>query len=131
MAITDKDFIGSGLTFPLKIDSKGGVRPETGIALIESSMRNILAYPNGTRYFLGEFKNRIPELLEEPNDSTVLSLMESFIKESFEKWEKRINIYDIQYTQDSKSIIVSISYNIDSSKQEGTFVFPFYTNIIY
>ena len=59
MAITDKDFIGSGLVFPLNIDSKGGVRPETGKALIESSLRTITSTPNGTRFFLGEFRTRL------------------------------------------------------------------------
>tara|TARA_R110002012_G_C11345260_1_gene578852 strand:+ start:245 stop:640 length:396 start_codon:yes stop_codon:yes gene_type:complete len=131
MAITDKDFIGSGLIFPLNIDNKGGVRPETGKALIESSFRTILATPNGTKYFLGQFKSRLNELIEEPNDSIVLSLMRTFIKEAFKKWEKRIEVYDIQYNQGDKSIIVSIHYFIKKTKQQGTFVFPFYNNIIY
>lgn len=131
MAITNKDFIGSGLVFPLNIDSSGGVKPETGKALIESSFKNILSTPSGTRYFLGEFKSRLNELIEEPNDSIVLSLMRTFIKEAFKNWEKRIEVYDIQYSKGDKSIIVSISYYIKKTKEEGTFVFPFYNNIIY
>jgi phage baseplate assembly protein W len=131
MATTDKDFIGSGLIFPLNIDDKGGVRPETGKALIDSSIRSILATPSGVKYFSGIFHSRISELLEEPNDSVVLALLGTFINESLSKWETRIEIEDINYSQGTKSIIVSITYKVLATKEEGTFVFPFYTKLTY
>tara|TARA_R110001632_G_scaffold127028_1_gene240785 strand:+ start:1616 stop:2011 length:396 start_codon:yes stop_codon:yes gene_type:complete len=131
MATDRKSYIGSGLVFPLVIDSEGGVRPETGKALIDSSLRTILATPQGLRYFKGKFNSRLYELIEEPNDSVVLGLLGTFIREAIEKWETRIDINSIDFDQRDKAIIVIISYSVLATKTEDTFVFPFYSQLIY
>lgn len=131
MAVDEKDIIGSGLVFPLNIDSNGGVRPETGKSLIESSLRNIFATPNNKRYFLGEFKCRIQELLHEPNDTATLSLVQTFLLESISIWEPRIELIGMEFSQTDTKIIITLSYRIKGTQVEEAFVFPFYTEIRY
>ena len=94
-------------------------------------MRTILGTPNGVRYFLGEFNCRLNELIEEPNDSIVLTLIRSFIEESFIKWQKSITVVDVKYQQGQNHIVVSVSYYLKSSKESGSFIFPFYNQLKY
>lgn len=128
---TKRNFIGHGLVFPLNIDDKGGVRPETGADLVESSLRTILATPINTRYTLGQFGSRLSELLEEPNDTVTASLLDTFIREAIEKWAKMIDVIEIKQTQGDSNIIVQINYVILASQQPGSFIFPFYTQLTY
>lgn len=131
MAIEEKNIVGSGLVFPLNIDSDGGVRPETGESLIESSLNNIFATPNNSAYFLGEFNSRINELLEEPNDEVTLNILDRFIQDSIDRWEPRIKLSNITRYQTDTQITVELTYFIRGSQVENTYVFPFYNQIIY
>ena len=131
MAINKNDVIGSGLIFPLVIDNEGGVRPETGVSLIESSLRNIFSSPNNSRYFLGEFNCRIHELLDEPNDSITLNLLLTFIAEAITTWEPRIELTGTRLSKGDTSIIVELEYQIKSTLDTETFVFPFYNKLTH
>lgn len=132
MANQSSKLIGSGIVFPLVIDAKGGIRAETGAELIKSSLRHIFSTPGGTRYFLGEFYSRLPELIEEQNTSITQSLVSFFIKECVTRWEKRIELLEItQDIVDSHKIVVSLRYKILSTQQEDNFIFPFYKQLIY
>ena len=129
MAVNKNNIIGAGLIFPLNIDSEGGVRPETGVSLIESSLRNIFSTPNNSRYFLGEFNCRLHELLDEPNDTITLNLLVTFIEEAISNWEPRITLINTKLFQSPTSITVELEYQVKSEQETETFVFPFYNKI--
>ncbi len=125
-------FIGSGIIFPIEIGNNG--RPEiiSDITLIRSSVKIILAWVLGTRYFNEAFGSRIEELIEEPDDSVSKSLLRHFITESLNKWEKRIVIKGVQLTNAGVGKIdVMIYYSIRNSKIEDTMIYPFYNQIQY
>jgi uncharacterized protein len=129
MAVNKNNIIGAGLIFPLNIDSEGGVRPETGVSLIESSLRNIFSTPNNSRYFLGEFNCRLHELLDEPNDTITLNLLVTFIEEAISNWEPRITLINTKLSQGPTSITVELEYQVKSEQDTETFVFPFYNKL--
>jgi len=126
-----RDFIGNGLVFPIQLDNGRGVI-SSGFDLIRGSIKNILAFKYGTRFFLAEFGSRINDLLEEPNDEILQNLVKRFIIDAITQWEKRVSTVDSSIIMiDDTSIQVSISYQIRNSQTTDNFVYPFYRQIIY
>lgn len=126
-----QNFIGQGFTIPLKL-TNGRPPLESGFDLIRSSIINIVSWAYGKRFFLNEYGSRLYELLEEPNDIILEDIVRVFVVDAINKWEKRIDLThcSIVRTSDIK-MEVTVTYQIINTKREDTFVFPFYTKIIY
>jgi phage baseplate assembly protein W len=124
-----QDFIGKGITFPIQLVN-GKPPIETGFQLIRASIRNILGWPYGQRFFLTEFGSRLQELIEEPNDYVLKNLINTFVVDAITDWEKRIQLIDAQIeNQDGVKINIRLVYRIVNSQQVDNFIFPFYRQI--
>ena len=125
------NYIGKGLTFPIRVNSSGGVDLDTGFDLVNSSIKMILSW-SSTKIFLSEFQSLIEDLLEEPNDELLKGLVKFIIFDNLTKWETRIVVLEtsIDITESDKADI-SIRYRLKSNNLEEIFVFPFYKKIIY
>ena len=129
---TADKFIGKGLIFPIKLDSSGKGVISGGKELLESSMRNILAFVIGTRFFLGEFGTKLELLLQEPNDLITQNLLRDYTVGVIAKWEKRLEVTNVEL--ESKSDVelhIRITYRIIGTKLEYTFIYPYYSQLIY
>lgn len=125
-------YIGKGITLPLKL--VGGKPPlETGFDLIRSSIRMILAWSFGTRFFLNEFGSRLEELLEEPNDVILEEMVEHITSDAINKWEKRVELLGVIAEGSKKDLgykmSLTITYRIKAVDRTDTFVYPFYYQI--
>ena len=120
-------FIGKGITFPIQLNERGAVIVTSGTQLIRSSLKLILSWPYNTRFFLPEFGSKVEELLEEPNDQILETVVRNFIVESIIKWEKRIEIVNVQIgrPEDTK-IDIQLTYRLSNSEIMDSFIFPFY-----
>lgn len=126
-----QDFIGSGLAFPIQLN-RGKAVISTGFDLIRSSIRMILGWPVGTRFYLAEFGSKLEELLEEPNDDVLKQIMYTFVVDPITNWEKRITLVNVSIEDvDLAKVNLRITYRISNSQTTDTFVFPFYRNIVY
>lgn len=126
-----QNFIGNGITYPINLD-KGKVVLESGFELIKSSIKIILAWSYPQRFFLAEFNSRLESLLEEPNDQILKSLLQTFIFDSINQWEKRVQLLEAEiHSSDTDKINVQITYKIINSEKQDTFIYPFYRKIIY
>jgi phage baseplate assembly protein W len=111
-------FIGKGITLPLK--------------LIRSSIRMILSWTYGTRFFLNEFGSRIEEMLDEPTDRITQSILEDLTRDALERWEKRIELISTEAELDPKQegkINLEIVYRVKAIDRTDSFVYPFYYQI--
>lgn len=126
-----ENFVGKGVIFPVELDTTGAPITRTGITLINSSISMILGWDND-KVFLPEFRSRIVDLIEEPNDEVLRSLVQFFIYEALTTWERRINVLDIvAEVKNSEQLDVRIEYQITNTQIQETFVYPFYREIIY
>lgn len=126
------NYIGTGLTFPVQLSSTGSPVLKTGFELLDSSIKMILAWDSTGRIFLTEFRSILSDLLEDPNDNLLQRLVEHFAYEQLTKWEQRIDLVDISAVRrEDTRLDLSITYTQKNSNLEHTFVFPFYTEIIY
>lgn len=124
-----QDFIGSGIVFPIEL-SNGRAVIKTGFDLIRASIKNIVHWPEGQRFFLAEYGSRIERLLEEPNDAVLKQIIYSFIVDPINQWEPRIVLVDATIVDvDFSKVNISLRYRIINSQSEDSFIFPFYRQI--
>jgi uncharacterized protein len=134
MSNTNNQFIGQGITFPIEIDLNGRAVINNGFDLIEASIITILNWPKRDRFFNELFGARLWELIEEPNDNIGRTLVRTFIMESIELWEPRIELLEVNIIDSTitpEKIDIELSYEIRSSRIANTFIFPFYKELIY
>jgi uncharacterized protein len=104
-----------GVTFPLRLDSEGKIQLSVGKDVIKSSIINLLSWPAFTRYFQLAYGSRVEELLEEPNDYILISLIKTFIIEAISKWEPRIIYLKSDISRDSTTVKVNVTYQIKTT----------------
>lgn len=128
----EEKFIGKGIKFPLELVG-GSIKTVTGIDLIKSNIQFVLGWSYGERYFLPEYGSRLFELIEEPNDNVLVNIIEHFVINSLRRWEPRVRIEKINITRpgDAEVLDVAITYLIRNTQIRDSFVYPFYTNILY
>lgn len=95
-------------------------------------MNNILSWPQRQRFFNEDYGSRINEMVEEPSDAISKSLIRRFIIESLDKWEKRVELLSINIENHTTEVYnIHINYQVRKTKQEDTFIFPFYKYLKY
>lgn len=128
---TADNFIGKGLTFPIKLVN-GKPPIEGGKALIESSLRDILAWVIGTRFFLGEYGSKLEYLLQEPDDGVSAALLRYYSVAIVRQWEKRVEVQSVRIIKRSQGVmLIKLSYRITNTQISGAFIYPYYSNLIY
>lgn len=121
------NFIGSGIIFPLEINTEGRPDYVNDNRLIISSINMILNWPKNVRYFNENFGSRIAELLDEPNDGVANTLLRAFIVEALGTYEKRIILQSITIVNyDIFKVNIELIYTIRNTQVEETLIFPYY-----
>jgi len=130
--VTADKFIGKGLVFPIQINASGRPDIKGGFDLLRSSLENILSWTIGTRFFLGEYGTMLETLIQEPNDLVTQSLVRTLTVDVITKWEKRLELLDVTLeSRNDYQLNISIRYKVKNTKLEDTFVFPYYSQLIY
>lgn len=128
-----REFIGRGITFPIELN---GGKPEikTGRELIKSSVFIILQWVEGTKFFQGQFGSKLELLLQEPNQTVVQGMLETYIRDAVEEWEKRVTVQNVSVRTANTNpdevnpgaLEVELTYQEVRSKKEDSFIYPFY-----
>jgi phage baseplate assembly protein W len=128
--LNNNKFIGKGVTFPIILNDMGRPNIETGLPLLESSLKMLIFWPKFTRFFLEKFGSRLEDVLEEPNDDLTVSLLQLFLKEAIQDYEKRIIISNVNIERVSSiKVNIAIRFYIRSTKIEETLIFPYYKEL--
>lgn len=123
----NKQYLGQGLNFPI-ILINGSAILSGYQELIESSIKTILSWDIYSRPFNPRFGSRLWQLIGEPNDIVLRSLVRRFIIDALSYWERRITILDATITSlEADKIVVNIKYKILSTAQLKELDYTFYT----
>ncbi len=129
---TANSFIGKGYVFPFVLNSSGRPDVKTGKDLLEASMKDILSWALGTRYMLGQYGGGLERLLQEPNDTITQALVKHYTVDLITQWEKRLKVLDVLVTKrNDTGLYLKITYNITNTKITDSFIFPYYSQLIY
>ena len=123
------DIIGSGWAFPVAVDARGRISLARGERDIEEAMKIILLTPRGERPMRPEFGCKIHDLIFAPNNASTIGLARRYVEQALARWEPRITVKEVRAYPDSVAsgrLLVEIDYQIRSTLDRRTLVFPFY-----
>lgn len=127
--MTDSDFWGKGIKFPLEITDDGVLAWSEGEDLIRQSINLILSTAPGERIMRPDFGCGLNELAFAVNNVTTHSRVSFAVEEALKKWEPRIHLEEVDVQSDSidpAKLNIQIHYTILSNNSRYNMVFPFY-----
>jgi len=117
-----------GISFPLTLTSGAHTLVE-GSDLIKDSIRCILAWPLFTSEYEDNFGSRVFELLEEPNDDILITLLRRFVRDALSEWENRIELLGMEiYRPSSEKLSIDLIYRIKEFDIQDSLQHYFYIN---
>lgn len=123
------NMIGQGWVFPPRIDRQGGLALVGGNAEIAQSIQIILMTAPGQRVMRPTFGSQLHELMFAPNNSHTAATAERYVKDALGMWEPRISVVSVTAHPDSDEqncLSIHIEYEIKSTHDKRSLVFPFY-----
>jgi phage baseplate assembly protein W len=129
MPNTSKDFLGVGWAFPVDVNARGGIDLARQERDIEQAILMILLTPKGQRVMRPEFGCQIHELIFAPNDPMTAGLAAYYVEEALALCAPRIAVIEVRPVQDEENdgrLFIEIEYEIKSTNDRRSLVFPFY-----
>lgn len=123
------DFVGRGISFPMRVDQSGAIAMTAGGDDIAASLRMVLMTAPGERVMRSQFGCRIWDLLFEPINANTLGRMATYVREALGQWEPRAIIDDIVAEPDPadpSKVQIRIDYRIKATNDKRNLVYPFY-----
>lgn len=127
--VRNREFLGQGFTFPLRVSPRGAVMLAAGEADIAQAIRIILGTVPGERVMRPAFGCRAWELLFDPNQAATHGMMEQYVREALAMWEPRIVVQSVRATRagdEGNGMLVHIDYEIKDTHDPRSIVYPFY-----
>jgi phage baseplate assembly protein W len=123
------DIHGSGLSFPLGVDSQGAFALARGEEDIEQAIGIILATAPGERPMRPEFGCAVHDLVFDTVDAAMIGRVETAIRVALRRWEPRIEVTGIEFDLGSVSdgrLVITIGYRVRATNEQHNLVYPFY-----
>jgi phage baseplate assembly protein W len=123
------EIIGTGLAFPLAIDSRGAVALARDEEDVRQAIGIILATAPGQRPMRPEFGCDLHDHVFDVIDAATLGRMEAEIRRALERWEPRIDVNGVGFDLDASAgglLSIEISYRLRTTNDVRNLVFPFY-----
>jgi phage baseplate assembly protein W len=124
----DKDFLGVGVSFPLRVEN-GKIAWSRYEESIRESIMTILGTAMGERVMRPDFGCGIHDLAFSVNDVSTAALAIFYVEEALKKWEPRIEVINVDANADNKEgdrLNINIEYRDISTNNRYNLVYPFY-----
>ncbi len=123
-----KEYLGRGVSFPIRISRQGNLQLSSGFQNIQESILLILLTEIGERLYRPNFGCRIHELAFAPLNLETLMLMKIYVQEALDQWEPRIIVDEVvtnpKYRQGRVDIL--INYRVRGTYDKRSMIYPFY-----
>lgn len=130
--LSSRKFLGEGWSFPPNFSKASGtVNTSTGVEDIEQSLSILLSTSLGERVMLPEYGSNMEDLLFEPVDTSLQTLIVDRIQTAILYFEPRIEVERMELQTDEvlEGVIrLVIDYKVRVSNSRFNFVYPFYKN---
>jgi uncharacterized protein len=123
------NFIGRGITFPMRVDQSGSIAMGSGADDIDANLKVVLITAPGERVMRPQFGCRIWDLVFEPINANTLGLMSEAVKDAVSQWEPRVDLLDVVITPDPGDIgrvQIELKFRVKATNDIRNLVHPFY-----
>jgi phage baseplate assembly protein W len=118
-------YLGQGIVFPFVL-SEGAIVIDTYEQTIEASLKSILGWEFGSRFFQPTYGSKIWQALGLPSDTLSQALVRRFIIDAINLWESRITLLDTSITMPNEyTFDITLTYRINASKQVSEMNFQY------
>jgi uncharacterized protein len=128
MSSLNRDYLGRGISFPLRINIQGELKTDSGDRNLEESIATILNTKLGERVYRPNFGCRLSDLTFAPMNPQTILLARIYVEEALNKWEPRIKVTGVYAEPDPiKGLLdLKIQYQIKENNDRRNMVYPFY-----
>lgn len=103
----------TGLAYPFGVEAGNALGPKDDLAVIFTSIVNILTTPKGTVPYDPKMGSQVPYLVFEPNDEVTRNLIRYFSNKDLSEQEPRIVVYAVFTEQpDDHTVVVTVGFQI-------------------
>jgi uncharacterized protein len=123
------DFIGRGISFPMRVDTSGAIAMGHGADDIDANLRVVLITAPGERVMRPQFGCRIWDLLFEPINANTLGLMGEAVRDAVSQWEPRVELDEVDIEPDPTNqarVLINLRYRVKVTNDVRNLVYPFY-----
>ena len=123
------DIVGSGWTFPPRIDAQGGISLTNDRTEIDQAILIILSTSLGQRVMRPTFGCRLDELVFAPNDQQTAARARRYVEEAIGMWEPRIRVVSVDVgpdPNDASRLLIEVEYKLKATHDRRSLVYPFY-----
>lgn len=125
-----KTFLGVGWKFPPSFDrSTGSIILVSEEEDIEESLYILLSTKPGERIMLPEYGCDLHQMVFEAIDATLITQMQSLIKNAILNFEPRIILENIDIRPDENTdglLLINVSYKVRKTNKRSNMVYPYY-----
>jgi phage baseplate assembly protein W len=124
----NRDFLGRGWRFPVRINSAGGIAMSGGEDKVRQSIEIILATSPGEFAMSPEFGCGIHDLVFEANTEALHALATQRVRDALVRDEPRIDVLDVRAHagDDDAQLIIEVDYRLRSNNAVFNLVYPFF-----
>ncbi len=120
---------GTGVAFPLRVDSQGSLALVSGSDDINEAITLILSTAQGERPMRPLFGCGIHDYVFDTIDARTIATLEAEIRIALDRWEPRIEVaaIDIDASEaEAGRLPIDISYLVRATNDRRNLVYPFY-----
>src|SRR3569832_863268 len=109
------ELLGSGLSFPLTVDRRGGIALATGEQDVDQAIELILGTAPGERPMRPEFGCGVHDFVFASIAASTIGKMENAIRDALDHWEPRVVVetgeFDLSEVDEGR-LMIDIGYRI-------------------
>jgi phage baseplate assembly protein W len=124
-----REFLGTGVGFPVRLAPDGGVIASAGEQAVAESIWVILSTAPGERVMRPRFGCEIHRLVFAGDDSGTRALVAHHVTEALTTWEPRIDVLDVRVEGGGDlrtALLISVDYRLRANNAVHNMVYPFY-----
>src|SRR3954452_25467840 len=123
------ELLGSGLSFPLTVDRRGGIALATGEQDVDQAIEIILSTAPGERPMRPEFGCGVHDFVFDTIDAATVGRLETEVRSALDRWEPRISVEDVDVDlsrMGDGQLLINIGYRLRATNNKRNLVYPFY-----
>jgi uncharacterized protein len=124
-----RDFLGTGLKFPLQVTPQGSLALASGEQRIEESIYLILGTKPGERVMQPTFGCAIHDLVFAPNNAATRGRAIDAVRRALVLFEPRIDVLDVSADTapgEPGMVLIRVDYRLRANNSIGNLVYPFF-----
>ncbi len=123
------ELLGSGLSFPLTVDRRGGIALATGEQDVDQAIEIILSTAPGERPMRPEFGCGVHDFVFDTIDAATVGRLETEVRSALDRWEPRISVEEVDFDlsrMGDGQLLINIGYRLRATNNKRNLVYPFY-----